>query len=73
VTELAAAGAPRRLSSQDLALGWVLRRPGTYAIVGVRTPSEAAALGTIADPLTGQELVAIQAALARLAGGGLQL
>ena len=73
VTELAAAGAPRRLSSQDLALGWVLRRPGTYAIVGVRTPSEAAALGTIANPLTGQELVAIQAALARLAGGGLQL
>jgi aryl-alcohol dehydrogenase-like predicted oxidoreductase len=66
VTELTAAGAPRGLGSQQLALGWVLRRPGTYAIVGARTPSEVAALGSVAAPLTGQELAAIQAALARL-------
>jgi aryl-alcohol dehydrogenase-like predicted oxidoreductase len=73
VTELTAAGAPRGLSSQQLALGWVLRRPGTYAIVGARTPSEVAALDSVAAPLTGQELAAIQAALARLPVEDLQL
>jgi aryl-alcohol dehydrogenase-like predicted oxidoreductase len=31
-------------TSTSVALAWVLRRPGVYAIVGARTPAEAAAL-----------------------------
>jgi aryl-alcohol dehydrogenase-like predicted oxidoreductase len=39
-----------------VALGWVTRRPGVYAIVGARTPAEAELLGRPLPPLTEEDL-----------------
>lgn len=43
-----------------VALAWTVRRPGTYAIVGARNPSEAAALGPLPD-LTAADLAELDA------------
>jgi aryl-alcohol dehydrogenase-like predicted oxidoreductase len=41
---LAAVAARHGIPAHRVALAWVTRRPGTYAIVGARTPAEAADL-----------------------------
>jgi hypothetical protein len=42
-----------------VALAWATRRPGTYAIVGARTPTEAADLTPLPD-LTAADLASLE-------------
>ena len=64
---LAAVGARHGVPAHRVALGWATRRPGTYAIVGARTPAEAADLGRGLPELTTADLADLDRAVS--AGG----
>jgi aryl-alcohol dehydrogenase-like predicted oxidoreductase len=56
---LSAVGARHGVRVHRVALAWVTRRPGTYAIVGARTPAEVADIGPLPD-LTEADLADVE-------------
>jgi aryl-alcohol dehydrogenase-like predicted oxidoreductase len=54
-----AAAARHGVAAHRVALAWATRRPGTYAILGARTPTEAADLNPLPD-LTAADLADLE-------------